>query len=452
MRNPILLLILRLMALLILLDSKVFALNSDVGQILMVGFNEASVNPELIAHLKKIKPGAIILFRRNIKNPNQLHRLIKTLESELNPVLSSPLIFALDQEGGSVFRIPTNPKVPSAAALGKNGNFKIVEHYGAAIGKMLRRNGITMNLAPVLDLEVEDNFIGSRSFGTDPLKVAQLGYLFSKGLASAGVIPTGKHFPGLGSVIIDPHEKTPTSDLEWNQDWNRELLPFRAFSHLSPSALMLSHVIYPRLDNQKLPASVSPFIIRRVLRETLKYEGLIITDDLLMKGLTTKYSPSQAALASLKAGADFVMLSWSKEDQSLVYKNLNSSLLNGELDKKDLENKSNRIAKIKSLIGIGRSDFTQPMGWGSPEIRDLNKELLSINLSMDKKNYRKISDQNNIYCINLGPVWLDELKLKFPQKKITSLNRYEDFRSLEENKKENSTSLGQGRQARHWPQ
>ena len=128
---------------------------SHLGQLLMVGFNEAQVTPELIRHLKAIRPGAIILFRRNIKDRQQLATLIRDLRRELEPHLQSPILFAIDQEGGSVFRIPTDPKVPSAAAIGKSGDSRIVERYGRSVGKILRQSGIAMNLAPVLDIELD---------------------------------------------------------------------------------------------------------------------------------------------------------------------------------------------------------------------------------------------------------------------------------------------------------
>jgi beta-N-acetylhexosaminidase len=416
---------------------------ADIGQILMVGFNEAVATPELIKHLRKIKPGAIILFRRNIQNPKQLEHLINQLQRQVNPYLSAPLLFAIDQEGGSVYRIPVNPKIPSPAALGRSQDPQIVERYGAAIGHLLRRNGISMNLAPVLDLDIKntDSFIGSRSFGTDPALVAQLGFLFAKGLASAGVVPTGKHFPGLGSVLTDPHEQTPVSDLEWNVDWNRELLPFREFSRLSPSALMLSHVIYPKLDSQRLPASVSPYIIKSVLRDTLGYQGLVITDDLLMKGITSKLAPSDAALASLNSGADLVMLSWSKQDQLLVYNHLKSSLANNRLDKQELLEKVNRIAKVKSLIGLNGTVAATSTNWQSSEIKILNQELLEKNLERDRDLYKPAKQNSQFYFVNLSSTWPIQFARRFPNAKMRMLKDLASFQKLETSEKQQGLLL-----------
>lgn len=410
----------------------------EIGQILMVGFNEAEATPDLIKHLKKIKPGAIILFRRNIQSPLQLESLLRTLKKEINPVLDSPLLFAIDQEGGSVYRIPTNPRIPSPAALGKSNDPVIVERYGFAIGKVLRRNGISMNLAPVLDLDIpsDKNFIGSRSFGTNPVLVAQLGYLFSKGLAAAGVVPTGKHFPGLGAVVSDPHEVTPTSDLNWQADWNRELLPFREFSRLTPSALMLSHVIYPKLDTQRLPASVSPYIIKKVLRESLKYQGLVITDDLLMKGITSKFNPSEAALASLNSGADFVMLSWSRKDQLKVYDDLKKDALEKRLDPDELQEKTKRISHIKNLIGVTNQPSSTNVNWESTEIRVLNKKLLETNLARDQHSYKKVNHPTSFYFVNLNLSWAQNFAKKFPEAKMNQLSSFAEYRSINSKLKE----------------
>ena len=421
-----------------------------VGQLLMVGFNEATATPSLISHLKLIKPGSIILFKRNIENPRQLAKLIQTLRDELNPHLSAPLLFAIDQEGGSVFRIPTEPRIPSPAAIGKSGNTKIVEQYGFHIGRILRHNGIAMNLAPVLDVDVNssatDNFIGSRSFGDNPSVVAQMGYLFSKGMASAGVIPTGKHFPGIGTLIDDPHKSTPESSLEWTMDWNRQLLPFREFSHLTPSALMLSHVVYPKLDQQRLPASISPYIIKRILRDSLKYKGLVITDDLLMKGITQKLSPGQAALASLNSGADLVMISWSKKEQLDVYDQIRRALSSEDLRREEFEDKYRRILHIKSMIGLSKEDRMGSVSWKSPELRDLNQKLLEANLAQDSRKYRRVGEYRRLFTINLGESWLPILKQRFPKAHIESLPDLKSFRLMQKkNKGEGLLLLGVGK-------
>jgi beta-glucosidase-like glycosyl hydrolase len=405
----------------------------DVGQMLMVGFNETKVTPDLLSHLKHIKPGAIILFRRNIQSPEQLTKLIRTLKHELDPVLETPLLFAIDQEGGSVYRIPTNPRLPSPAALGKSNDPKLVEEYGFVIGKLLRQNGISMNLAPVLDLDLatEKNFIGSRSFGTDPSLVAQMGYLFSKGLAAAGVIPTGKHFPGLGKVINDPHQSTPISALDWKSDWNHELLPFRAFSRLMPSALMLAHVIYPKLDHQRLPASISPYIIKKVLRESFQYQGLIVTDDLLMKGITDYLDPSDAAIASVNSGADLVMISWSKHDQLSVYDGIKRALQTATLSRSDLNERIARIRKIKQLIGLSELPQQPKVSWESHEIRELNQKLLQKTLSIDLLQHRKINiSPKEIWLLNLNQSWHPSLARRFPAAHIQAIKSLDAFQKL----------------------
>lgn len=411
-----------------------YAGDADLGQLLMVGFSEAKVTPELLTHLKKIKPGAIILFRRNIQSPEQLKNLVQTLRRELEPQLSAPILFAIDQEGGSVFRIPTQPRVPSPAAIGKSDDPKIVERYGYALGKLLRKNGISMNLAPVLDVDLKSNstFIGSRSFGDQPQVVAQMGYLFAKGLAAAGVVPTGKHFPGIGSIVKDPHLQTPMSEMEWEVDWNRELLPFREFSRLTPSALMLSHVIYPKLDVQRLPASVSPYIIKGILRDTFKYDGLVVTDDLLMKGITDRFNPSQAALASLNSGADLIMLSWSRKEQLEVLENLRKNLANQELKAEDLKEKIERIRHIKNLIGLHKmgQETESNNNWLSPDIRKLNYELLEKNLAKNSDSYRRINYQKSLYVFNLSETWVDLLRERFPDKEVKKINDLHEYQKL----------------------
>lgn len=418
-------------------------LSADPGQILMVGFSEASVTPDLLAHLRQIRPGAIILFKRNIQNPKQFQKLILTLNRELYPHLPSPPLIAIDQEGGSVFRIPTVPKIPSPAAIGRSNDATIVEQYGFQIGKILRGNGISMNLAPVLDLDLgsksKDNVIGNRSFGANPSLVAQMGYLFSKGLAAAGVIPTGKHFPGIGSIATDPHQQTTVSSLDWGVDWNRELLPFREFSRLTPSALMLSHVIYPKLDAQRLPASVSPYIIKRVLRDTFKYEGLVVTDDLLMRGITDKMNPGQAALASLYSGADLIMLTWSRREQLSVLNEVQSALKSNLLKQEDFDEKLNRIRKIKDMIGISKNVINPNISWVSPELRDLNRKLLRKNIARDSAKYRPLKNKKNIYLVNLAKTWQPVIQKRFPESTVLPLDGITTYEKLSSEEKDRGT-------------
>ncbi len=424
------------------------SLNSiPVGQLLMLGFNEKNLSPELIKHLKFIRPGAIILFRRNIENPLQLKKLITQLHSELNPEGLTPILIAIDQEGGNVFRIPTIPRIPSAAVIGNSKDENLAQQYGYIIGKILRQNGISMNLAPVLDVESPklNSFIGSRSFGDDAGWVARLGYLFSKGLASAGVIPTGKHFPGIGSVNLDPHLTTPESNLEWYQDWNKELLPFREFSRLTPSALMLSHVIYPKLDQKRNPASISPYIIKKVLRETLNYKGLVITDDLLMDGITKKLSPNEAAIESLKAGADLIMLSWSKVDQIKVFQGLSSSISSGLLDINEIQAKINHVQQIKHLLRLNEMNkeinSERAFSWNSPELARINQKLLEKILELGKNRYKKISSISSIYLLNLSHDWLMTLKSYYPQKALHLVTSVNEYKKASESEKKSSVLI-----------
>ncbi len=329
------------------------SLDQKVGQLFILGFPQAKMTTELAHFIEKQKPGAFVLFKRNISSLADVAELNTHLyDLSLRSTSHAPLI-AVDQEGGQVVRIATTPPMPSALALGQTKSPQLAEESGAESAKVLSSLGFNLNLAPVLDVvdPTQFSFIGLRSFGADPQTVAQMGYHYSKGLILNGVVPTGKHFPGTGSLTTDPHHgsvinKSSLEDLE-----KTSLPPFQEFAKLGfYSALMLSHSAYQSLDESGTSAIFSKKIITDLLRQKLQFRGLVITDDLQMAASRSLLKPEEAALKALQAGSDLVMLTWSFSEQAKAIQRVKEAITSGELSTTDLNEKLSRILKVKAFL------------------------------------------------------------------------------------------------------
>ena len=351
-----------------LIDQKISRMSVDekVGQLFMVGFPYRKMTPELEDFISKNKPGSFLLFKRNITSVSQIKELNSALLQSSYKHTRLPPLIAIDQEGGSVSRLPITPAQPSALAIGQTQSPLLAEGIGIETGRFLREVGFNMNLAPVLDVSDPflSSFIGVRSFGSDPQVVADIGVAYAKGLLKAKVIPTAKHFPGSGSIIGDPHHAIVKNENSLESLQQHDLRPFQEYSQLGDEiAIMLSHFIYPALDEAGEPASFSKKISTELLRDKMKYQGLVMTDDLQMQGSRQLLRPEAAALRAIKAGADIVMLTWSTDDQRKAFKYLKNAVLSGELAAAELNQKVHRILTAKAFVNSYKksSEFAPQM-------------------------------------------------------------------------------------------
>ncbi len=254
------------------------------------------------------RPFGFILFDRNLDSPPQISRLVESLRDTVET--AAPVL--IDQEGGRVQRLgpPHAPAYPPARSYGRmaardvTGAVDAVRTGHARLGRDLVPLGINVNCAPVLDLAVEggDDVIGDRAFASDPEVVATLGRAALEGLGSAGVVPVVKHIPGHGRAGSDSHVTLPVVNAPANVLHESDFVPFRALRD-APAA-MTAHVVYAAVD-ATLPLTLSRRGIREIVRGSIGFEGLLISDDLCMGALTGK--PAQRAVAALAAGCDLVL-------------------------------------------------------------------------------------------------------------------------------------------------
>ncbi|HXU16049.1 MAG TPA: beta-N-acetylhexosaminidase [Terriglobales bacterium] len=284
--------------------------SEQLGQVLVVGFDGTEMSPRLYDLLTRLQPAGVILFARNIEGAQQTHKLLKDCQA----CVRVPLFTCVDLEGGKVDRFrKITGSAPSAAEVFASGP-KFFRKHGEIIGKTCRTLGFNVDFAPVLDLafEASHSVMASRSVSQDPKQVIQYGREFLAGLSAAGVIGSGKHFPGLGEGSLDSHHDLPVIAKSLKRLWNEDLLPYRVMKRELRMTL-ISHANYPAVTRDKRPASLSKKWITGVLRNQIGYKGLVVSDDLEMGGVLKAARIDEAAVEFIRAGGDLCLICHQQE-------------------------------------------------------------------------------------------------------------------------------------------
>lgn len=283
--------------------------------------------------------GAVLLFAGNITGPAQLAGLVATLR-EHNP----DVLIAVDEEGGIVTRLEaaTGSSFPGNAALGAVGDTGLTRRNAAAIGAMLAAAGISLDLAPVADVDASPaSPIGVRSFGADPQLVAAHTAAFVTGLHAAGVAACAKHFPGHGRAAEDSHHELPDVPATLAQLRAGDLIPFAAAIGAGADVVMPAHVRYPAVDS--LPATVSKRWLQEILRGELGFGGVILTDALEMKAIGDGDDRADGAVAAFAAGADLLLLPGSEQAQRKARAQLTAALEAGVIPARRVSESAQRV-------------------------------------------------------------------------------------------------------------
>ncbi len=345
-----------------------YTLEENIGMMLLVGFRGTELdynkNIEIISAIRDYHVGSVILFDydvptgtcgRNIKDAEQLKRLCKQLRA-----FNSDLLIGIDQEGGYVSRLSKRygfPAIPSAKQLAAMGDDSL-RHYADMTGQMLQELGINLDFAPVADVDINPRcpVIGGieRSFSADAERVRQCCLIWGEEMAKHHVVSCMKHFPGHGSATGDTHKGL----VDVTNTWQRcELAPYRDLANkwyprpplMVPTIgmVMTAHVINRQLDPSGLPASLSPKITS-YLRDTLGFQGIIVTDDLAMGAIVSQYSFEKAVSMSVMAGADLLCLSnnGGTYDVNMVpraVKVIKQMVENGEISEERIRQSAERV-------------------------------------------------------------------------------------------------------------
>ncbi len=289
-------------------------LREKIGNLFLIGIDGDELNEESINVIKTIQPGFIILFQRNVKTPGQLSELVH----QIKKLAGREIVFAIDQEGGIVTRLENGFAIsPGAMAIAATGNAENAYITGRILGEEMIKMGISWDLAPVVD--INDNFmnpsLGVRSFGDIPEQVSLYSGKFYEGLRDSGVAGSAKHFPGKGSVSVDPHLDMPYLDKNYEQLSENEFVPFADIFNKGIESVMVSHLYLPQIDKDKIPASISSNIMKGILKGKLGYDGILVSDDLTMGGVSNSCPVPEAAYRALMSGMDVIDICHKYENQ-----------------------------------------------------------------------------------------------------------------------------------------
>ncbi len=317
-----------------------------IGQLVMCGFEGvSSPSGGFLDFMEEYKVGNIILFGNNTESFEQTAALIDSV-NDANPT-DIPLSFAIDVEGGRVLRFSWSPSINSAYTLGQKDDTEYTYQQYLRIGGRLSEIGITIDLAPVLDIAPEplSTFLGKRMFSGDAEVASRHADAAVRGLKDGGVKSFGKHFPGHGSTATDPHDELPVLQTTYDELASYELLPFSAAIDAGLDGMLVAHMSYPAVCGDI--TSVSDVFITDILRDSLGFEGVIMSDDMRMQAIASTVGIGEGSVRFIEAGGDLVLIGKTVSRQEKVFTALYDALSSGRLTRERLEQSAYRVLLMK---------------------------------------------------------------------------------------------------------
>ncbi len=324
-----------------------------MGQHFFTGFAGPHMTETFIRNVQEHKIGNAILFEYNVESKEQLKRLCSEITELIEAETGIKPLIALDQEGGAISRLREDATIfPSAMAFAASGKPELAREAGRITAQELRAMGVTLNLAPVLDVNSNplNPVIGVRSYGDDPQAVARFGTEAAKGLMEGGVLCCAKHFPGHGDTAVDSHIGLPVVDKPHEALAACELKPFQAAVDKGVPAVMTAHILFPALEPDRLPATMSRRIVSGLLREQMGFRGLVLSDCMMMDAVAAHFGTVPGSVAALQAGVDMVFVS---HDAALAAQAALAglcALAGGQLDSAAFEASTRRILAEKAKL------------------------------------------------------------------------------------------------------
>jgi len=332
-------------------------LRRQIGQLLIAGFDGHQVPAELRSLAREFSLGGVILFARNVADPEQVSEL--AFESA-RLVPDVPAWVSIDQEGGRVARLKAPfTEWPPMATLGRSGDVALAERFAKALAAELKAVGVTLDYAPVLDVYTnpKNTVIGDRALGEKASDVARFGAAIVRTLQAEGIAACGKHFPGHGDTVADSHHELPLVEHPPERLRETEFVPFKAAIDAGVATIMTAHVFVPSLD-EKRPATLSRRVVTDILRNELKYPGVILSDDLEMKAIAAEYAVPHAATLAIDAGCDGVLICGTNYDvQSAALEAIVHAVEDGTLPHARIDDALARQQRAKErFLAVGVSD------------------------------------------------------------------------------------------------
>jgi beta-N-acetylhexosaminidase len=330
-----------------------------IGQFSIAGFSGHTIPAELRALAREFDLGGVILFARNVESPHQVAELAaeaQALAAEL------PLWVSVDQEGGRVARLRSPfTEWPPMITLGRSADEGLAARFARALASELRAVGITLDYAPVLDIHTNPRnpVIGDRALAGRADEVARLGRVIIETLQAEGIAACGKHFPGHGDTSSDSHHELPLVEHAPDRLEAVEFVPFRAAVAAGVASIMTAHVLVPAIDEDG-PATLSRRIVTGLLRETLGFGGLIVSDDLDMRAISDTYALGDATVGAIAAGCDVVLMCGpDNARQAVALEALIHAVEGQQVPVRQIEDAMARQRRAKERFLAGRS-------WSAP--------------------------------------------------------------------------------------
>ncbi len=313
---------------------------TEVGQVIAAGEKTKEA-------LSKYPVGGIIYFASNFKDKEQTKTMIENTKSYSR----IPLFIGVDEEGGIVSRLGSNPSMgvthfPPMAEIGKTLDAARAYEVGKTLGEELSDLGFNVDFAPVADVLINKNNteIGSRSFGSDALVVSTMVKNVVSGLEEKGVSSTLKHFPGHGSTSVNSHNGRSESNRTKEELLACEFLPFIEGIKAGCDFVMISHMTLVNATEEKVPSSISKEVITHMLKDELGFKGIVITDSFSMGAITKEYSENEAVIKAIKAGTDMILM---PKDVKGTHDAIENAVISGEITEERIDESVKKILEIK---------------------------------------------------------------------------------------------------------
>lgn len=346
------------------------SLEQLAGQLIMPAVFSDAGEPAMRAvagYAADMHVGGVVLLKGSVE-------AARAIADSLRSLSVAPPFIAIDAEWGLAMRLKDTPVFPKNGRISKDAEETLLFDYGCEVARECRSAGINMVLGPVLDVIPADvpvsaaslsAGIGNRSFGSDPERVACLGVAYAKGVESGGVMSVAKHFPGHGAADADSHNALPVVSKSLAELQKSDLIPFRRYISGGLGGIMVGHLRIPSLDSSGLPVSVSPAVLRKLLRDDMGFQGLVLTDAMNMAG-----ADGNSGAAAIIAGADMVIAPGATRSEIST---IVDAVRNGSLPLASLRRKVTRVLFYKYLIA---KDMPIQSGYDPAEAERLQRELL----------------------------------------------------------------------------
>jgi beta-N-acetylhexosaminidase len=319
-----------------------------LGQFFVFGFEGEFPSADFLDLLEKQNLGGVILFARNIESPKQISKTLKEIKS----ISERPLFVMIDQEGGRVNQVTKNfPVFPSNEFYGSRKDGDGLFRAYKTTAKELAHLGINVNLAPVVDVltNPDNSVLKERSFGKDPVLVAEMSKTAIEAIKSENVLTCAKHFPGIGDIDVDPHSDLPINSNSKERFKRIDFLPFETCISSDTDMIMSTHVLCPELDSEE-PASSSKVMCTDILRKELDFKGILITDDMQMGAIRKNRELTKACRQAFLAGNDLILICKTFEEQIEVLEHFKKQISDKGIGEESLNFSLDKILSAKDRL------------------------------------------------------------------------------------------------------